>query len=188
LHQNKSNTHDKAELTGKSKHMKFHSLPAKRMLVFTVTILTAVFSFSALSAQTPRVLVFSKTEGFRHASIKAGKAALSKMAAEKGFTADFTEDAAKFVTATLKRYNAVVFLSTTGDVLNGDQQQEFERYIQAGGGYLGIHAAADCEYEWPWYGRLVGAWFLDHPNPNNIQQGKFYVVDKNSFATKNMPD
>ena len=188
MHQNKTNTHGKSELTGKSKHMKFHSLPAKRLLVFTVTILTAVFSFSALSAQTPRVLVFSKTEGFRHASIEAGKAALSKMAAEKGFTADFTEDAAKFVTATLKQYNAVVFLSTTGDVLNGDQQQEFERYIQAGGGYLGIHAAADCEYEWPWYGRLVGAWFLDHPNPNNIQQGKFYVVDKNSFATKNMPD
>jgi cytochrome c len=68
------------------------------------------------------------------------------------------------------------------------QQQEFERYIQAGGGYVGIHAAADCEYDWPWYGRLVGSWFLDHPNPNNIQQGNYYVVEKNSFATKDMPD
>ena len=68
------------------------------------------------------------------------------------------------------------------------QQQEFERYIQAGGGFVGIHAAADCEYDWPWYGKLVGAWFLDHPNPNNIQTGTYYVVDKNSFATKNMPD
>ena len=60
--------------------------------------------------------------------------------------------------------------------------------IQAGGGFLGIHAAADCEYDWPWYGKLVGAWFLDHPNPNNIQKGTYYIVDKNSFATKNMPD
>lgn len=88
----------------------------------------------------------------------------------------------------LKKYNAVVFLNTTGDVLNAEQQQVVERYIEACGGYLGIHAAADCEYEWPWYGKLVGAWFLDHPNPNNIQKGKFYVTEKNSFATKCMPD
>src|SRR5215469_16543689 len=151
-------------------------------------ILLLSCSCSILFAQTPRVLVFSKTEGFRHASIDAGKAAFAKMATEKGFAVDFTEDAAQFTTANLKKYNAVVFLSTTGDVLNDAQQQEFERYIQAGGGYLGIHAAADCEYDWPWYGRLVGAWFLNHPMPNNIQKGKFYVVDKNSFATKNMPD
>ena len=110
------------------------------------------------------------------------------MAAEKGFTVDFTEDASQFTNANLKQYNAVVFLNTTGDVLNNVQQEEFERYIQAGGGYLGIHSATDCEYEWPWYGRLAGAYFLDHPNPNNVQKGKFYVVQKDNFATKGMPD
>ena len=99
-----------------------------------------------------------------------------------------TEDAGRFTNAVLKQYNAIVFLNTTGDVLNNEQQEEFERYIQAGGGYLGIHSATDCEYEWPWYGRLAGAYFLDHPNPNNVQKGKFYVVQKNNFATKDMPD
>ncbi len=168
--------------------MKSNDLLKSLTAVFAAIVLVVVFAFRHTSAQQLHILVFSKTEGFRHASIDAGKAAFVKMASEKGFTVDFTEDASKFTTANLKRYNAVVFLSTTGDVLNDLQQQEFERYIEAGGGFLGIHAAADCEYDWPWYGKLVGAWFLNHPNPNNIQTGTFYVTDKNSFATKNMPD
>jgi cytochrome c len=135
-----------------------------------------------------KVLVFSKTEGFRHASIQAGKVALKKMGEEKGFDVDFTEDATQFATRNLKNYNAVIWLNTTGDVLNNEQQAEFERYIQAGGGYLGIHSATDCEYEWPWYGKLAGAYFLDHPNPDNVQNGKYYVVDKNNLATQGMPD
>ena len=160
----------------------------KTAYILTIVLLAIVIAVNTTNAQTGRALVFSKTEGFRHQSIDAGKKALTQMAAEKNFAIDFTEDAAQFVTNNLKKYNAVIFLSTTGDVLNNDQQSEFERYIQAGGGFVGIHAAADCEYDWPWYGRLVGAWFLDHPMPNNIQTGKFYVVDKNNFATQGMPD
>lgn len=135
-----------------------------------------------------KVLVFSKTDGFRHTSIEAGIASLKKMAAEKGFEVAFTEDAGQFTTNNLKQYAATVWLNTTGDVLNAEQQAEFERYIQSGGGYVGIHAAADCEYEWPWYGKLAGAYFLDHPNPDNVQNGKFYVVKKDHWATKGMPD
>ncbi|HEY8917049.1 MAG TPA: ThuA domain-containing protein [Chitinophaga sp.] len=168
--------------------MKLPGAVKKTVPAFTLALSLLLFLANTLHAQTQRVLVFSKTEAFRHPSIDAGKAAFSKMAAEKGFAVDFTEDAAQFTTATLKKYNAVVFLSTTGDVLNDAQQLEFERYIQAGGGYLGIHAAADCEYEWPWYGKLVGAYFLNHPMPDNVQKGKYYVVDKNSFATKGMPE
>ncbi|WP_428662177.1 ThuA domain-containing protein [Runella sp.] len=152
-----------------------------------------MIALSALLAvgQNPsrRVLVFSKTAGFRHASIEAGKTAFQKMAGEKGFTVDVTEDANQFNTENLKRYRAVVFLNTTGNVLNPDQQIDFERYIQAGGGYLGIHSATDTEYEWPWYGRLAGAYFLDHPSvPSNVQKGKFIVAMKNHWATKGMPD
>ncbi|MGI8637827.1 MAG: ThuA domain-containing protein [Segetibacter sp.] len=168
--------------------MKLHIVLKKCIYPVAAGLLAIVFSFQKLADEPRRILVFSKAEAFRHASIEAGKTAFSKMASDKGFTADFTEDATQFVTANLKKYNAVVFLNTTGDVLDNGQQAEFERYIQAGGGFLGIHAAADCEYEWPWYGRLVGAWFLSHPNPNNVQNGKFYVVDKNSFATKGMQD
>ena len=168
--------------------MKLKLLLKGKLTILIATLLIFVSAFSRQSAPPLHILVFSKTDGFRHASIEAGKAVFTKMATEKGFTVDFTKDATKFTTANLKKYNAVVFLSTTGDVLNDLQQQEFERYIQAGGGFVGIHAAADCEYDWPWYGKLVGAWFLDHPNPNNVQKGTYYVVDKNSFATQNMPD
>jgi cytochrome c len=143
-----------------------------------------------LFAQTPvfQVLVFSKTAGFRHQSIGAGKTALTKMATEKGFKVQFTEDARLFQEATLKPFHAVIFLNTTGDVLNPEQQTAFERYIQAGGGYVGIHAATDTEYDWAWYGELAGAYFLDHPNPDNVQKGKFVVTQKNHWATQGMPD
>ena len=110
-----------------------------------------------------RILVFSKTTGYRHESIEDGKAALQKLGKENGFEVDTTEDASLFTEDNLKKYNAVVFLSTTQDVLNTVQQGDFKRYIEAGGGYVGIHAAADTEYEWPWYGKLVGAYFMSHP-------------------------
>ena len=143
---------------------------------------------NTLFAQTKiNVLVFSKTAAFRHQSIEAGKTAMSKMAKEKGFGVSFTEDASQFTELNLKKYNTVIFLNTTGDILNNEQQTSFERYIQAGGGYVGIHAATDTEYEWPWYNQLAGAWFLDHPMPNNVQKGRFFVTQKNEF-TAGMPD
>jgi cytochrome c len=150
-----------------------------------------LMAFSQIAfAQTGKIniLVFSKTAAFRHESIGAGKDALIKMAKDKGFSANFTEDASLFNEKELAKYNAVVFLNTTGDVLNNEQQISFERYIQAGGGYVGIHAATDCEYDWAWYGQLAGAYFLDHPNPNNVQKGTFKVTQKNHFLTQGMAD
>ncbi|GAB3558252.1 ThuA domain-containing protein [Spirosoma fluminis] len=164
-------------------------MKANRLIA--IALLCSVWLASLpLYAQSPKinVLVFSKTAAFRHQSIEAGKKALAKMATEKGFGVSFTEDASQFTESNLKKYNTVVFLSTTGDVLNTEQQSSFERYIQAGGGYVGIHAATDTEYEWPWYGKLAGAYFLDHPMPNNVQKGKFIVAMKNHWATKGMPD
>ncbi|WP_205859598.1 ThuA domain-containing protein [Phycicoccus flavus] len=108
-------------------------------------------------------LVFSKTAGFRHGSIPAGIAAIEQLGAEHGFTVDATEDAGVFTDDTLDDYDVVIWLSTTGDVLNADQQAAFERYVADGGGYAGVHAASDTEYDWPWYGELVGAYFANHP-------------------------
>lgn len=125
---------------------------AKRT-VATQSVATATASPTALN----RVLVFSKTKGFRHASIPVGKQAIMKLGQENGFAVDTTEDAGKFTEANLKQYGAVIWLSTTGNVLDESQQAAFERYIQAGGGFVGIHAAADTEYDWPWYNQLVGA-------------------------------
>ncbi len=146
-----------------------------------------IWTADAQTAQR-RILVFSKTAAFRHASIEAGQKALTKLGQQKGVAVDLTEDASVFNTANLRKYNAVVFLNTTGDILNPKQQSDFERYIQAGGGYVGIHAASDTEYGWPWYGQLVGAYFLDHPMPDNVQKGKFIVTMKNHWATQGMPD
>ena len=132
-----------------------------------------------------RVLVFSRTKGYRHGSIPLGKLAIMKLGQENGFAVDTTENADKFTEANLKQYSAVVWLSTTGDVLNDAQQASFERYIQSGGGYVGIHAAADTEYDWPWYNRLAGAYFLHHPKQQNAD---IEIIDKNHPATKMLPD
>src|SRR5687768_519223 len=107
-----------------------------------------------------RILVFSKTSGFYHQSIPVGRAAMVKLGQENNMLVDTTTDARYFVQDSLQHYAAVMFLSTTMNVLNGDQQTAFERYIQAGGGFVGVHAAADTEYDWPWYNKLVGAYFM----------------------------
>ncbi|WP_221393758.1 ThuA domain-containing protein [Dyadobacter sp. NIV53] len=161
-----------------------------KQLIFSFLIFSSGLFTQITFAQSTKikVLVFSKTVEFRHESISAGKAALTKLAADKGFEVSFTEDATQFKDANLRKYNAVVFLNTTGDLLNPEQQTAFERYIQAGGGYVGTHGAADAEYGWPWYGKLVGAYFLDHPSPDNIQKGKFIVTMKDHWATQGMPD
>ena len=139
-------------------------------------------------SQRPRVLVFSKTAGFRHSSIEPGIAAIKKLGQDNGFIVDATEDATAFTDANLKRYRAAVWLSTTGDVLNPTQEAAFERYIQAGGGYVGIHSATDTEYEWPWYGKLAGAYFNGHPNNPNVRKGTFRVVDKSDPSTQGLPE
>ncbi|MEM6342296.1 MAG: ThuA domain-containing protein [Bacteroidota bacterium] len=135
-----------------------------------------------------RILVFSKTEGYRHKSIEAGQMALMKLGAENNILVDTTENAALFTEESLAKYSAVVFLSTTQNVLDYRQQADFERYIQSGGGFVGIHAAADTEYHWPWYGKLVGAYFKSHPSDPNVLEGKMKVVNKTHISTSHLQD
>jgi cytochrome c len=140
----------------------------------------------------PKVLVFSKTSGFYHESIPNGIAAIQKLGAENGFEVDTTKNAEYFNEENLAQYAAVIFLSTTGDVLNHYQEADFERYIQSGGGYVGIHAAADTEYEWGWYGRLVGGYFTDHPGINdphpNVQPGKITKTTEKHPSVDFLPE
>jgi type 1 glutamine amidotransferase len=136
-----------------------------------------------------RVLLFSKTTAFRHESIPAGVAAIQQLGARHRFRVDATEDAAAFTDANLARYDVVVWLSTTGDVLDDAQQAAFERYIRAGGGYAGIHAASDTEYDWAWYGGLVGAYFRDHPGSVSpqLQVATVKVLGHDTAATRPLP-
>lgn len=130
------------------------------------------------------VLVFSKTEGFRHASIPAAVSAVESLAPERGWSVRATEDALLFEDAILDAVDVVVFLLTTGDVLDAAQQAAFERFIRRGGGFVGIHAAADTEYDWPFYGGLVGAYFLSHPD---IQDADLRVERPGHSATHTLP-
>ncbi len=138
----------------------------------------------AASAALTRIVVFSKTAGFRHGSIPTGIAALRALGKRHGFAVGATEDPAELL-RWLDGASAVVFLNTTGDILDESAQQAFESYLRSGGGYLGIHSAADTEYEWPWYGTLVGAYFSGHPA---IQAAKVQVIDRVHPATAMLPE
>ena len=134
-------------------------------------------------------LIFSKTAAFRHTEcIPQGTVAIAQMAARRGFEVDATENADAFTDENLAEYDVVIFLCTTGDVLDADQQSAFERYIRAGGGYAGIHSASDTEYDWAWYGGLVGAYFRDHPGSVNaqFQEATMVVEDRRAAATRRL--
>ncbi len=161
----------------------------KRVISLAAAIVTLVGAIvvpaaPVSAAPLTKVLVFSKTAGFRHSSIPNGIAAIQTLGSGNGFTVTATEDANQFTTANLAQYQAVIWLSTTGDVLNATQQTAFQSYIASGGGYVGVHAAADTEYDWPWYGGLVGAYFLSHPA---IQQATVRVEAPTNVATAHLP-
>jgi type 1 glutamine amidotransferase len=130
------------------------------------------------------VLVFSKTAGFRHDSIPAGIAAIRRLGRANGFSISATEDGSAFRRKSLRRFDAVVFLNTTGDVLDRRQEVAFKSYIRHGGGFVGIHAAADTEYGWPFYDGLIGTHFQSHPA---IQRATIRVGDRSHPSTRNLP-
>ena len=159
----------------------------KKFVLFFFAVITVICfnSCSKKRSGKPRVLVFGKTADFHHSSIPNGIAAIKKLGDENGFDVDSTTNADYFNEDSLKKYSAVIFLSTTGDVLTYHQQVAFERFIQSGGGFMGIHAATDTEYDWGWYGRLVGAYFNGHPEQ---QDAKFIIKDKTHAATSFFQD
>tara|TARA_B100001094_G_scaffold313710_1_gene351763 strand:+ start:74 stop:553 length:480 start_codon:yes stop_codon:yes gene_type:complete len=130
------------------------------LLCFQILHVTGIFA----DDDNVDVLVFSRTMGFRHGSIETGIESIKVLGSDYGFNVEVTEDPNVFYDEKLKHFQAVVFLNTTGDILNADQEKSFERFIQNGGGFVGIHSAADTEYDWAWYGRLVGAYFDSHPS------------------------
>ncbi|MSR05864.1 MAG: ThuA domain-containing protein [Gemmatimonadetes bacterium] len=130
------------------------------------------------------VLVFSRTAGFRHESIPAGIAAIKDIGIARSFSVEATEDPAAFTETNLARFTVVVFLCTSGDVLNDAQQAVFETYIHRGGAFVGVHSAADTEYDWAWYGRLVGTYFSTHAA---VQQATVRAVDRGHPSTNAIP-
>ncbi|MBA4745464.1 MAG: ThuA domain-containing protein [Muricauda sp.] len=166
---------------------------------FTVLLLTFCFVVCACAQEEPAkeeenvkmpelVMVFTKTEGWRHKSIEKGVQTLRELGRQNGFVALQTESGEDFTSQNLQNYKLVVFLNTTLDVLNDAQQRAFEAYIKGGGAFLGVHAASDTEYDWPWYGKLVGGYFVSHPNDPNVRQAKIDVVSKAHPSTEHLQD
>jgi type 1 glutamine amidotransferase len=153
------------------------------MLADVKFLAAALVAIAALVPPPPaeaRVLVFTRAAGFVHESIPEGVRML------RGFGGvTVTDDPRRFTTRSLRRYDAVVFLSTTGDVLDGPQERALERYVRGGGGWLGIHAAADAERSWSFYQRrLLGTTFTSHPA---IQRGTVVVEDRAHPAGRGLP-
>jgi cytochrome c len=155
--------------------------------IFLLWLLAAAVCMSSYSLpkKQKKILVFSKTAGYRHASsIVSGKKYIIELGQKNKFGVDTTESPDAFTAENLKQYAAVVFLCTTGNVLNDEQQKAFEQFIRNGGGYMGLHSAADTEYDWAWFGELNGAYFKNHPRP---QEAVFNIVDANHPATAHLP-
>ena len=155
--------------------------------VFLVSAILIGITVFSTSKNEVNVLVFSKTAGYRHASIEPGIEAVKQLGKQQGFQVEATEDASVFTERKLKDFEVVMFLNTTGDILDQEQQTQLERFIRAGGGFVGVHAAADTEYDWPWYGKLVGGYFNGHPNDPNVREATLDIVDAGHAATEPLP-
>lgn len=141
-----------------------------------VTLLFFLLTFSLLAQDQYNVLLFTKTAGFHHTSIHEGVEAIRKLGERHHFKVDWQESARVFNSENLEKYSVIIFLNTTGDILDDQQQTAMEEFIRAGRGFVGIHSAADTEYEWEWYTKMLGRMFKIHPK---IQTAKLSVVNSN---------
>lgn len=158
------------------------------MKTFSVICIAIFLSIKGIAQQTDydyRVLVFSKTTDYRHDNIPEGIEAIQELGVRHQFHVDTTEDARYFNHNRLKQYDVVVFLSTSGDILNDSQKAALRAYMQNDGGFVGIHSASACEYNWSWYGKLVGAYFNDHPD---VQEATIQVTDREHISTRHLPE
>jgi type 1 glutamine amidotransferase len=158
---------------------------AAALLAGLAVALGAPAGAGAQDGPAPEVLLFTKTAGFRHDAIPAAVAALQARLGRAGLRATPSDDPAVFSDRGLRRFDAVVFLLTTGDVLAGPQEAAFARWVRAGGGWAGVHSAADTEYAWSFYGVLLaGASFSGHPP---VQPGTVLTEDRTHPSTAHLP-
>lgn len=151
-------------------------------LLLSLTL--CILSNDTMAQRQFKALLFTKTAGFHHESINEGVDAIRKLAERHFFAVEWQENASVFNDKKLEEFQVVIFLSTTGDILTDEQQKAFEKFIQSGRGFVGIHAAADTEYEWEWYTKLVGRMFHIHPA---IQTAVLKVQDPKFPGMERMP-
>ena len=176
-----------------------------RSILFGILAFSTMVAVGCQSAQKPKkkdvyqseqgdspnqqlsIYVFSKTAGYRHDNIPLACGLMKKMADAKGWAISYTEDAELIRSERLTGLDVLVFLNTTGDVLEPAQEAAMEQYIKSGGGFLGIHAAADTEYDWPFYQELVGAYFKNHPSDPGVREATSRNVAIDHPVSKDLP-
>ncbi len=151
------------------------------MITLRLILLVIIISITTGCKESPKnIFVFTKTAGYRHDNIAFGVDALKKIGQRANYNIHHSEDSTHFTIEHLSNYDAILFFNTTGNILNEKQQSAFETYIKNGGGFVGIHAATDTEYDWPWYGKMVGAYFNDHPE---IQEADLRILNHTHLST-----
>ena len=130
------------------------------------------------------VVILTETQGYvHHAAIKEGVKLITRLGKENNFNVTHTNSSEYLSNKVLKKSDVLIFLCTTLDVLNEKEEERMKNFIQNGKGYVGIHSATDTEYNWGWYGKLVGAYFLDHPK---IQPATITTIDRNHISTSHL--
>ena len=166
-------------------HCTHDATPAPEAASALVTSSQAGGSATRSSMKKPiRVFIYSRTEGFRHDSIEKAVGVFFDIADQEGLKVTWTEDKSLIKESVINDHDVVMFLNTTGDCVNDPGQTVIENFVEKrGGGFVGVHAAADTEYDWNWYGRLVGGYFKSHPH---IQEARINVIDRTHPATKHL--
>lgn len=168
------------------------SFKTKNIFLCSAIVVISCFLFSFCQKKTEdvivlkpkKVLIFSKTNGFRHESISAGINAIKKMGMENHFLVDATEDSLAINTKNLDQYQVIIFLNTTGTILAEKQELALQDFMKKGRGFVGVHSATDCEFEWPWYVKMIGANFESHPAQ---QTAKLVVQNNEHLSTRHLP-
>ncbi|AOW09949.1 Crp/Fnr family transcriptional regulator [Flavobacterium gilvum] len=166
------------------KLMNFCIVSAIAVISFVLVSFCQVNKDEAIFVKPKKVLIFSKTNGFRHGSISVGINAIKKLGEENNFLVDATEDSLAINSKNLKQYQVIIFLNTTGTILGKEGELALQEFMKKGKGFVGVHSASDCEFDWPWYGKMIGGYFVSHPAQ---QTAKLVVVNKEHIATKHLP-
>tara|TARA_R110002050_G_scaffold289068_1_gene441458 strand:+ start:10502 stop:11326 length:825 start_codon:yes stop_codon:yes gene_type:complete len=161
----------------------FLTKPKGTLLILCMVCL-APFYIQCQNMSPKKLLIFSKTEDFRHESTEVSIEAIKNLCAQNGIKVDATENSEWFNHKKLQEYDGIMFLNTSGNVFNTEQETAFREYMQAGGGFIGIHGASTTEYEWDWFGRMIGGYFNGHPEP---QEATLIVNDTNHLSTQHLP-
>lgn len=156
----------------------------KKIILYLLPVIL-LSSGSVLAQPQFKALLFTKTAGWHHESINEGVDGIRKIAQRHQFQVDWHEQASRISKENLEQYDVIIFLSTTGDILNEEQQAAMEDFIQSGKGFVGIHAASDTEYKWEWYTQLVGRMFSHHPAN---QTTRVTVLDQSFPGLERVPE